>query len=374
MKKILILTYTNLDRDPRPNRQISLLNNDFEVWTIGTTPSTLEKQFIELKKKSFVAQIFRLILLKLRLYNLYYWDKYKKRLVEKIDREKFDIIIAHEIRLVPLALKIGENCKIILDAHEYSPENFEDDFFWRFLFKRYYTYLCGKYINKCDRIITVSEGIAHKYEKNFNVKVDVITNACNFVDLRPKKIDPKKIKIIHHGIVSSSRNLELLINIMGYLDDYYQLDLMLVVTKVNKRGFDRLKRFAKQQTNIRIIPPIKYSEIIGFINNYDIGLIFFPPSNFNLEFSLPNKFYDFIQARLAIATGPSIEMSSIVKKYNLGIVTNSFNPQEMATAIKNCTINQLAFYKEQVHKYAFELSSNSNNDKIRKIISETLQN
>jgi len=218
--KILIIAYPSLKNDPRPYRQIKNLYKKHEIHCIGASESGLEDSFYRLKKYKLYFEIFRIFLLKLGLYEFYYWDKFKKRVFNSIKIHEFDLVIAHEIRLVPLALKIAKKAPVILDAHEYSPKNFDDNWVWRFFIKKYYTRLCVQNLPKVDKVITVSPGIVEAYEKNFNTNTILIKNTSEFVDnLLPSKINSKLIKIIHHGIVSSSRKLELLIDMMNHLDN-----------------------------------------------------------------------------------------------------------------------------------------------------------
>ena len=71
------------------------------------------------------------------------------------------------------------------------------------------------------------------------------------------------------------------------------------------------------------------------LNNYDIGLFFVKPVTFNLLNCLPNKLFEFIQGRLAIAIGPSPEMSKIVEKHNCGFVSKDFNTNSMIELLNN---------------------------------------
>ena len=57
-------------------------------------------------------------------------------------------------------------------------------------------------------------------------------------------------------------------------------------------------------------------ELPRMANDYDVGLYLLPPTNFNQRYALPNKFFEFIQGRLAIAIGPSPEMAKLVERSN----------------------------------------------------------
>ena len=160
---------------------------------------------------------------------------------------------------------------------------------------------------------------------------------------------------------------------MDYLDKRYTLDLMLVIVRSSKNYYNKLKKMAVRRKNVRFIPPVPYRNLIDYTNKYDIGIFLLPPTNFNLKYALPNKFFEFIQARLAIAIGPSIEMEKIVRKYDLGVVAKDFTPKAMAKEINKLSFDKIQYYKNQANKYAMELSSENNRIKILKIAEDLIE-
>lgn len=325
--------------------------------------------FIELKKRNIYSELWRLIFLKLGFYSFYFWDKKHKNTLKQIKRHKYDLVLLNEIKLAPILKKIDLNgVKLILDAHEYSPENYEDDWIWRFFYKNYIKYLCKKFLKTFDLVTTVSEGISQLYKKNYSVEPYVIRSISDYNEsLQPSSIE-NKIKLIHHGIVSSSRQLELLIDLAELLGDSYELYLMLIYKSGTKHIYKRLKQKAKDSSNIYFLPPVKRENLVQFCNQFDLGIIFFPPRNLNLKHALPNKFFEMIQSRLGIIVGPDYEMSPIVKEYNLGIVSNSWNVSDLAEMIKNCSNEKIYSFKENSHKYSMHFSSSTEMAKLLKLI------
>ena len=367
-KNILIIAITNLSRSPRPLCQLKALRHKFNVDTMGLKKSGLENNFYKIKKKSLIVRILKLPLLLFRMYNFYYWDKNKKNVIDQMRGLDYDLIIVHEVRMLPLAFKISKNAKIILDAHEYSPCNFDDKLIWKIFIKPFYNYLCHKFLSKCDRVITVCDSIAKLYKKNFNINCHIVTNATDYSDLKPYQSKGDKIRIIHHGNASSSRKLELMIDMMGQLDQRFELYLMLVAKRMNRLYLKKLKRRAKKYSNVYFLEPVPYNKIIEYSNQFDIGLIFYPPSNINLEYCLPNKLFEFIQSRLCIVSAPLIEIEKYVLKYNLGIVSKSFSVRDLAKKMNKLSNDEINKYKENSHYNAQLLSSDLNRSKILKII------
>ena len=218
-------------------------------------------------------------------------------------------------------------------------------------------------------MITVSDGIASQYTHEFGVQSDVFMSLPDPVNVEPSRVDPNRIQIIHHGNATPSRRLELMIEVMDFVDRRFRLDLMLV--DVGYRWYLRkLKKMANCRPNVNIIPTVPFENIIPFTNQYDIGLFLVPPATFNLKYTLPNKLFEFIQARLAVAIGPSVEMRKIVYQYDCGIVAPDYDPRTLAGGLNELTTNRVAYYKTQSNRAASTLSSKVSGQKLEKIISE----
>lgn len=374
---ILILCFSELHKDPRVYRQILALKNSYNIIAAGyTSPQIDEVNFVSLNKiseskaKRIVNGFFKL---KLRLFESYYWSNaLHQATLKKLKDLKFDLILANDIETLPVAVKLTElnKCNLIYDAHEYTPREFENSWRWRFFYQKYKTYLCKKYLPKVDIMLTVCEGIAEEYHKQFNIKPTVITNAPPFQNLAPNIVNKKKIRIIHHGVAMPERNLELSIQLAKYLDSRFELTFMLVG---NNSYLQKLKQLSKEYPNVNFIDPVPMPQIAETINKYDIGLFLLPPSNFNYTMALPNKFFEFIQGRLMIAIGPSPEMAKYTTKYELGTVTKTFNPKEMAGELNNLTIKQIQQFKANADKYAYELSFEMNKKYMTNIIKQVLK-
>jgi hypothetical protein len=116
------------------------------------------------------------------------------------------------------------------------------------------------------------------------------------------------------------------------------------------------------------LPPVATGEIAGFINQFDVGVYSLPPTNFNNQHALPNKFFEFIQARLAVVIAPSPEMARIVREFDLGVVAEDFSPESMAAAIKGLTMEKIRYFKTQSNKHAYELSAERNRERFLRLI------
>ena len=373
LKSILVMCNADPSRNPRPNRIIRFLSKTSKLTVLGAGSSRFEGiHFVPLDTKDRrygIGRIKRLKKLLLRQFEQVLWPEHFKQLQEKLSRKRFHLIIVHDIDLLPLAVKIKDSARILFDAREYYPRQFEDKFFWRIFCQPLYKYLCCNYLPKGDRMITVSDGIARQYAHEFGVQSDVFMSLPDPLNMEPSRVDPNRIRIIHHGNATPSRRLELMIEMMDFVDRRFCLDLMLV--DVGYRWyFKKLKKMADRRPNVSIIPPVPFENIIPFTNQYDIGLFLVPPATFNLKYTLPNKLFEFIQARLAVAIGPSVEMRKILDQYDCGIVAPDYDPRTLAGRLNELTTNRILYYKTQSNLAASALSSKLSGAKLEKIISE----
>lgn len=381
MKKILILAYSDLNHDARVARQINFLSENYAV-TVACFNSPESKKYeriiIDRIRPNFYQKIIGAFLLLTGLFELAYKLIYDfPRLRSQLKKRDFDLIIANDIESLPLAFKIKKKEKILFDAHEFAPRHFEDKLVWRIFFQRFNKYLCKQYLPQVDQMITVGSGLAKEYAKHYPVKPIVLTNANYFTELTPSSIDEKNIKLIHHGAANPSRNLEIMIEMMKYLDNRFTLDLMLlsptIANRKTREYLDSLKDQVKDNPRISIIPPVKSSEVVNFIHAYDIGVFLLPPINFNYANTLPNKLFDFNQARLAIAIGPTPEMANIVNTYKLGVVAEDFSPQALAKKLNSLTTSEILSFKMNADKSAKELSANNNKTILLNLVDKLLE-
>jgi hypothetical protein len=377
MKTILVLSFSDLARDPRVNRQIRFLSKDYQVVAAGlASPGVEGVEFIPIVKKiNMIALALPSLKLLTRRFESWYWGQgHVIDCLKKLSHLRVDLVLANDIEALPVALRVAQGAKVILDAHEYSPREFEDIFLWRLFLQDYNAYLCRTYIPRVDAMITVCEGIAEAYEKEFLTRPTVITNAREFEDLSPRPLDynSSQIRLAHHGAVGPSRKIENMIHMMDYLDGRFELNLLLIE---KWPGYVKhLKRLAKRKKNIHFLPPVPMRTLPIYLNQFDLGVFLLEPTNFNYYHALPNKLFEFIQARLAIAIGPSPEMARIVREHDLGVVSRDFSPRALAECLSQLDSQKINYYKFQSHKVAGLLSAQQNQmiflDLVRRVLQE----
>jgi len=391
---VVIYSEPDLSRDPRVLRQIRALSEEHCVIPVGYNPpshrfpKSLDLGRIVPPKKHLRGSVkhivratrkfdFSLVGARLLLslfrrfgaswlgHTLYSWLSHRRmrRLMRRI---KFQLIIGNDLSSLRLLSGFRRGFLRIYDAHEYSPGQFNLNTA-NTARVRYIRRTIRKHIRKVDAVTAGAPGIADLYELVYGVpKPHIVTNAAEYQDLQPTSMAHERIRMVHHELAVHSRQIELMIDTAKQLNSRFILDLYLVSR--DNEYLKELKTSAKGYENISIKEPVPVADLPRVLNRYDIGLYILPPTNLNQLYALPNKLFDFIQARLAIAVGPSREMARIVCEHGFGVVASDFSSCAMKSRPSDLTSDEIMRFKYNSHRQAFQLSAEVQSAILRNVI------
>lgn len=265
-----------------------------------------------------------------------------------------DMLIVEDITLLPFACaykKAHKTCKILIDLREFYPLEYENDEKWLQGLGRFFLYLCETYLPCVDVAISVSEGLCERYKNDFNLPCSLFYSLPPFFDYTPTLANKKEIKILYHGFISPDRSsMELLDLARLLINTPYKLYAMVLS---NQKGF--LESFcanAHEMSSLEIVPPVCLEEIIPQSTQYDIGLIPFKPTTFNLAHCMPNKLFEYIQARLAIVSTPLYDVENFIRAHSCGIIAKGFESTHIADVFSCLSYKDIDSYKISAHKAA----------------------
>ena len=378
-KRILIISQSWLHKDPRVLSQYRSLCDDYIIETLGYSPinETVKHYKLSTKSLNYFHRTIYFFLRHLRLYN--YIDQFEFWMLsfEKLESHNYDVIICNDLSALPIGTRISNNTTPIwTDLHEYSPRQFENFDKWNKRVKPYVYWQARKYLVQSTINTTVCEGLANEYEREFKVKIDyLIFNAPSYQELSSQQVSAP-IKLVHHGGATRHRKLESMIELIKNLGDGYTLDFYLMAhSKETKSYIEELQEIVKKENlNVFFNDPVETNKISKEINKYDIGVFILEPVNFNYLNALPNKFFEFLQARLAIAISPNPEMKKLVQKWDNGVYAIDYTPQSLANEIRKLSIEKIFTMKKNSSNFAKLYNSQDTKNKIDKIMSELLQN
>ena len=362
MSKLLVIAFSVIKNDPRVFRQVQSLRDQYQVTVIGlgSCPmSGIDWIAINTPPRTLLDRLKYIVLLGLRQFEKAYWSRaLHLTALSLLAGQKFDLVLANDLETLPLALRVADNVPVLLDAHEYAPLEHEDNFLWRLAVQPYIKYLCRKYLPQAKGMLTVCGGLAAEYTRVYGVKPKLLMNAPVYQVLSPSCVEEGRVRLIHHGGAVPGRCLELMVEMMAFMDERFTLDFMLMPS--NARYLAELKQQAASNPKIRFLEPVPMLEISRAINHYDLGVYILKPNNFNNANALPNKLFEFVQARLGIAIGPSPEMARFVERYKLGVVAIDFTPQALAARLNALTMADIVKFKGAANVAALELCFEKN--------------
>lgn len=374
-KNLLLLSKSDLHSDPRILKQIEALTDDYNITTVGYTKSLQNGLLNELplfkrkKNLSLRNKLWIIVLLFLKRYERLHWTTQDQKAYSVLSQTKFHVIIANELNTLPLACKIAklQEVNIYCDLHEYYFVNKSKNWY-NILSKGYKYWIPEKYFKEVKKFSTINPGVSRLYKEEFGIDCKLIDNACSYYNLKPKPTDSQNIKLVTHGASIRSRKLELMIEVVALLDKRFTLDMYLMPSDPDYVDELKLLVQSKCPGKVNILGAIPFDKIQSVINNYDIGLYIIFPTHLNNRLSLPNKLFEFIQGRVAIAIGPSESMIPIIEEYDIGVVADNFEPQNLANKLNLLSAQNIEKFKKNTTKAAKERNSDINKSKIQEII------
>ena len=283
---------------------------------------------------------------------------FERTLHALLSEERFDLIVCHDLKLLPVLLERRARAKLLFDARDYYPRQLEHDRAWRMTSGAAAHLLCQATLARVDALTTVSTGLSAEYQKVYGVKATVLPTYSDYVDLTPSATHPGVLRAIHHGICAENRDILGMIEAVRPLGAKMSLDLMLL--KLDSPYGERVRRAARATENVRLIEPVEFSRIIATLHPYDVGIFRTPETTFNLKHSLPTKLFEYVQARLAIVVSPNPDMAQVVREHELGLVSDSNDVSSLQRTLASLSHERVTEFKQNTHRAAHLLSQESN--------------
>lgn len=356
--RVLVLTFAPVSSGPRPLKQIRALQERYAITTAGVGPAPAGiDDHIELQKgesAGFIRKWLFIAALTLRLHRLAFWASSRNQDAwNKLRDREWDIILNHDVATMTLALRLRARVGVLTDLHEYAPRQAEHDWKWRTLVAPYFRWICRNEVPKADAITSVAGGIAETYLKEYGLATSVVVNATPFYDLEPTPVGTP-IRLVHSGVSVPARQIHVMIEAVRDTSADVTLDLFLVNS--DHAYYRRLVELSATTDRVTMNEPVPYDQLVGTLNQYDVGLAIFAPVTFNLEWCLPNKFFDYIQARLGVIVGPSPEMVRYINEYGMGSVAPGFDAASLGVALDALTPEAVTHWKQRSVEHAEALS------------------
>jgi glycosyltransferase involved in cell wall biosynthesis len=214
---------------------------------------------------------------------------------------------------------------------------------------------------KLQLVVAVNESVAGLYAQEYGVPVRVVRNMPfrRSVPVPAEKTIPgagagRRI-ILYQGAVNIDRGLEEAILAM----EFVKTEAVLVIAGIGDI-FEQLSGLITERNlteRVILLGEVPFQELHQFTLQADLGLSIEKDVSINYHYCLPNKFLDYIQARVPVLVSPFPEMKQIVDRYQIGDFITSHDPALLAAQF-DAMLNdgkRLGFYKKNLAVAAEEL-------------------
>lgn len=352
---LLIMAFSTLVSDARVLRQIRLFTDDYAVTTVGygPTPDGVVEH-VQVPDEVISWHLDRRLVVLRRYQSAYDTSPVIQHLRPRLEPGQWDVVLANDVETVPLAVSLQPAGGVHADLHEYASRQNEESRRWRWFVAPYRRWLVRTWVSRAASVTTVGAILADEYRREFGLEAGVVPNAAPYADRSPTPVgDP--LRLVHSGAARRNRSLGVMLDAVRLTQRPVTLDLYLVPN--DPAYLAELQHEAADLPQVRFNAPVSPDELVERLGACDVGVFVLPPLTFNYLNTLPNKFFDFVQARLGIVVGPSPEMAALVREHQLGTVTEDFTAESLARALDALTPEAVSGYKAASDAVARELSA-----------------
>lgn len=382
--EICIISLSPLATDARVLRQVKALSQLGSVTVIALAPLPDSRSYINTQFKS-VSSIMHTGFKRLysravliggkaigRFLRKWYWMQPMYRDALKIALESnAKVFYANDLMALPIAAEAAEKTggKLIFDAHEYSPLESEDSLLWRMFIRPFVEHVLRCYGPRVNAGITVCRPIADRYKNEFGISMQVILNAPEAIAIGDRERTYERVRLIHHGVSMSRRKLELMIDVVSHCDQRYSLAYMLIPGR-EPEYLNFLRSYAKEKAPNRVefVEPVPVQEIVKRVSDFDMGIFVMPPANYNWTVSLPNKFFDCLQAKIPFFYGDFPCIEEITNQYECGCGARTSDPKVLASVLNALEKDDFVRMQQGAVRASQNLNSNIEMEKLCQIV------
>jgi len=222
---------------------------------------------------------------------------------------------------------------LLYDSHEYFTE--VPELVGRRRVKRFWERIERCIVPKLQYAMAVSNSIAAAYTEKYGTPFVTVRNLARAYSPEPypdfHKSYTSKYKLIYQGALNMGRGIELMIDTMSLMDDSV---LFIAGDGDIRSDLERKVEALGLRDKVVFTGRLSPGELKRVTPQCDLGLSLEEDLGLNYRMALPNKVFDYIQARIPVLCSDLPEMSAIVHSYRVGEVCISREPVRLAKQLK----------------------------------------
>jgi glycogen synthase len=261
-----------------------------------------------------------------------------------------DLVISHDYFTADVGLETARHfgARFSVDCHEYARGQYMHDEGWVRTSRPYVSAFQDHYLARADAVTTVCQGIAELLngEQKLRRPVEVI-RSVPFPNIQPFRPTGERITVLYHGEIFYLRGLHKAVRSMAMWRPEFQL---LLRGNSDPRYVEDLWRIAEEvgvTDRLSIEPPVQFAEIVPAANQADIGYFVHKDLSPQKRFVLPNKFFEYAMAGLALCVSDLPEMARLVREYGFGRLVPEYDERAIAAVINSFDRDSIDFMKQR---------------------------
>lgn len=263
-------------------------------------------------------------------------------LAEAVMMRGLHAIIASDLpTLLPaLILKGLFDIPVFYDAHEYWPEQDAASFEFE---KQFWQDLEKKLLVQTDYCQTVSSTLAALMTEQYQKHFESVPNCIPLTDIPATDISPQANhdqlqkttvrRFIFQGGFAKGRGIELLIQVWPKVCDKALLMLRGPDGLFKQQMIVLARQTGLLDKRIFFLPAVSEAELIGALQDHDVGVIPYEPVLANNTNCCPNKLSQYFSVKLPVLSNKTIFIEKIMQQSQAGQVVDFSDEQALIQAI-----------------------------------------
>jgi glycosyltransferase involved in cell wall biosynthesis len=257
--------------------------------------------------------------------------------------EPYDAVFAHDIPALPLAVRLADawGCAVICDLHEIYPQS--DDGLRAPRIRTYWEGIERDYLPRTDGILCVNAAVEDYVVDRYapSVPIGVVLNSVPYTAVqagdgalhRLYGIPSEHRVLVFAGSFRTDTNLENAIIGFGRarLPGWA---LAILASGPRLEEMQQLVTAEGLTGTVFLGKRVPQHELIAVLASADVGVLPYQPVGLNHEISTPNKLFEYIQARLPIATERLPMIEPIIEANANGAFVDYSDPDAAARDLR----------------------------------------
>lgn len=244
---------------------------------------------------------------------------------------RFDIVHANDLDTLPAAYAAarGTGARLVYDSHEIYADQETDP---PRLFRRVALAVERATARRADAVLTVSDPIARELERTLGLKRPVIAwlNCPERSGSDPTFSGAGPLRAVYQGAMGPGRPLSDLLDAAAAAED---CELTLRVVGMDKAALAQEIARRGLQERIRLADPVSPDRLVEALLEFDVGVIINRPVTRNDELVFPNKLFEYLMAGLAVVVPSLPGLAPLVDEERIGLTFEPGRPDLLGRAL-----------------------------------------